>query len=854
MSDAGSPTNLPGLAAQLSALAQARPDEPMLADSSRSFTTADVAGLAAGIAETIGPVEASEPIVVLADRSLESVIAMFGVLWAGGAVAAVDGSDTPDRLRAVCAQIGSTVAIDPRRHAGRSAPPPAIDGARVVDVSAMVRGGFAHREPAPNGASVILVTSGSSGRPKAVMRTGEQVARTQAWGANDPHIRPGCRSAVFTPPFYGWGYVELVSETCNGRFALLLDPLVDSPAEIADAVARWGTERIALTPSLARQLPALFGWSRPFQAVTTAFIGGEPVSWPDVTAVRSLINERAVVYTSYGASELLIQTHRSRIGPEVIAGVEPLALGFPLEPQYCTVEPMGDHPGRGELVVSDLVSDRYLGDPELTAQRFGVDADGRRFWRSGDIVEVSVDGSTRHLGRVDDMVKVNGKRVEPGEVEAALGAVPGIRAAAVTARTLPSGRQQLIGHVEAESGTTARFVWDYLRKRLPEHLCPAVLVRHDRLPVNDRGKVDRSVLRVSKLTPWRDSAPSSSSTREEVAALGMVARILDLPDLGLDDILWDVGCDSLAAIEIASALVDLTGRDLQPNELLSLRTVRELVARAMEADHPARDWIVEFNTDGTRDPVFVVAGAGGPALVLRLLIDELGTDQPLVVYEQRGLHQYETPDRSVRKMADRYLADIVRRKPHGPYVLVGRSFGGLVAHELARRLQRRNEHVVLVLLDTYRVPISEPDADRPQIPRPQRPPRLAVRSSPWPVHLLKLAVWRAVTAKRTLRPRLEARVPRWMSITAPIGSPARYGEMARLARAIARADRRPILTVPIWLVHHTGSVTPEQWADQPDLRLVETGGDHFSMMGSPHVVIVAEAVRAAQQAALCGGE
>ena len=92
-----------------------------------------------------------------------------------------------------------------------------------------------------------------------------------------------------------------------------------------------------------------------------------------------------------------------------------------------------------------------------------------------------------------------------------------------------------------------------------------------------------------------------------------------------------------------------------------------------------------------------------------------------------------------------------------------------------------------------------------------------------------------------------------MTITAPIGSTARYGEMARLGLAIARADRRPVLNVPIWLVYHTGSVTPEQWADQPGLRLVETGGDHYSMMGSPHVGVVADAVREAQRAALQRG-
>ena len=825
-----------GPAERLAQRALAEPAAPMLADLARHFTVADVAARAAGVAEVlveaVGDVPAGYPVLVLADRSLESVITMLGVLWAGAALVPVDASDADARLSTTAAQVRATVALSPRRSTMRS-----VDGVRVVDVSAMRSGTSAPRVPLPGAAAVILTTSGSSGRPKAVLRTSEQTAIAQERAVLDPHQSARGRSAVFLPPFYGWGFVELVLETCAGRFALLVDIQTDEPDLIAAAIERWDIERLAVTPSLARLLPSLFGWTRGLAEVHTVFLGGEPVSWPDITAVRSLIASDGVVWVAYGASELLIQTHRFRVGPDLVAGEQPLALGYPLVPECCVVKPTGDHPDHGELVVYDLVAECYLGDPETTAERFGVDASGRRFWRTGDIIDVSADGLARYCGRVDDMVKINGRLVEPAEAELVLRNVPGIRIATVLPRTLASGRHQLVAHVETDASVSAVDVRRIVERELPTHLVPAVIVHHDALPVTERGKVDRGALHSAPVVPWRDHAESGELPyRLGAPVLGIVSRILELPDLSPDDVLWDVGCDSLAAIEIASEVVTAFGSKLAPNDLVTARTVREICERIAAGGVGQRSFAIEYHSAGTLPPIFMVPGAGSPALSLHLLISGLGEDQPVVVLERRGLHQFQRADRTLRAVVKRNLAEMRQRQPHGPYLLLGRSFGGIVAHEMAVQLLASGEPVTLVLIDTHRNLTVTPRGRR------QRPERLRTRVDVWPLYVAKLIVWRTAIARRWIRERV---LGHGGASAGPVGSVARYDSFAGIDHEILRCDLRPVIDAPVWFIHPRGSGASGHWLDHPQLTVVETGGDHFTMVNPPNTDIIVAAIREA---------
>ena len=153
--------------------------------------------------------------------------------------------------------------------------------------------------------------------------------------------------------------------------------------------------------------------------------------------------------------------------------------------------------------VSGAIASGYLDDPELTAARFYEDADGRSWWRSGDLVSVDHTGMYRHEGRMDDVVKVGGKLASPSEVTAVLQGIEGV-VAAITVPVVTDGNTRLVSHVEIEPGTEVRLeaVRATLRARLQPHAVPSAVMRHRRMPVNVRGKVDRQALADGPFEPW----------------------------------------------------------------------------------------------------------------------------------------------------------------------------------------------------------------------------------------------------------------------------------------------------------------------------------------------------------------
>ena len=432
---------------------------------------------------------------------------------------------------------------------------------------------------------------------------------------------------------------------------------------------------------------------------------GEALLWDDVPRLRTLIRDDAVLISKYGTSEAVGGLLRHVIPASMPLGTGRVPLGSvpgPLvEPGGVRLEPLGGEPGAPrEIVVTGHVASGYLSEPELTARTFGIDPDGTRWWRSGDLAEASADGVFRHLGRVDDLVKIRGQLVEPSESDRVLRSIPGIRRVLVQPQTAADGSARLVAHLEvdADSGLTAAQVRTRLSSSMAPHQVPSVLVRHDRLPLNDRGKTDRAALRALPAVPWLSSAPRpSASDPERFAALaaGQVLGTVVHPD----DDLWELGLDSLASVELGVILAEAGWTDLEPTALLEHRTPAAL-ARLRDADRSARRPVVVIHPDGRLRPIICIPGAGGTALAFRWLARELGEDQPLVVVEPVGLHSPGRPDRTVEQAAGRALDEIDRLPDLDPAVIVGYSAGGAIAYEIAGRLAGRGRSVHAVLLDT----------------------------------------------------------------------------------------------------------------------------------------------------------
>lgn len=799
----------------LARLAAEQPDRVVLVDDQGSLTVGELAGWAAAVSENVPP--GRTPVAVLVNRRVASIAACFGAPWAGRGVAPLDASEPRARLEEYLERLGSDVVLDATGEAGSR-----LAGLPVVDVTRVGRSNAAPRSVQLDDVSVLFFTSGSTGRPKAAGRTfaatNMQFELMSLLSGDDSEVS----GAMLLPMNFVGGFGPVMHGCTIGRRMYLVDPSTVPVTELADLIDAVGARRLTLTPTLIRTLAgALQG--RRLEGVTEVFGVGESTDWADIRALRGFVSRDVVYRTTYGASEIEgLVNAGTTVGPDVPIGLGRLPIGAMPGPERARLEPVDGADGVGELIVRGAVVAGYWGDPELTAERFGVDPDGVRTWRSGDLVRVDDDGIMHLCGRADDMIKVNGRLVEPAEAEGALRSVPGVRNVALVSRTLRSGRQQLVGHVEVDGAVEARAVHQMLNDRLPTHVVPGVLVRHLTLPTTQRGKVDRMALQALPIEPWRDVPAQRSLTAIESALVEILAEVLELGSVAIDDDLWQIGLDSLAAIELVEIVNTSLGGHLTPNDLMRATTPAAL-ARLVTGRLAERDVTpLLLNAEGDREPVHFVCGAGGPAVQYRSLAKALGRDQPVALYEQTGLHRRWRRDRSVSGAASRHIAQIERLSPSGGVVVAGHSYGGVVANEMARRLAARGRDVRLVMID----PVDMGMVDG----RLHRPVNLRVRSGSRAVHFLKLCWWRLHRLRRVL-----------MLPGAP-GSIRRYETFYQAGGRQVRQHRVIPFDGPTLLIRAGQGDPPLRWPTTLHMEVVTVSADHNGVVLPPAVDRTADAI------------
>jgi acyl-CoA synthetase (AMP-forming)/AMP-acid ligase II len=233
----------------------------------------------------------------------------------------------------------------------------------------------------------------------------------------------------------------------------------------------------------------------------------------------------------------------------------------------------------GELCVAGTgVARGYAGAPELTAERFRVDARRGRYYRTGDLATWRPDGTVVLLGRVDRQVKLRGRRIELGEVEAALEQHPAVAAAAVVVRGDPQDDGRLVGYVQPAGELDLDEVGRYLRGVLPYYLVPADLVPLDALPRNANGKVDHRALPEVPVAASTEGEPADPLVRSLVSVW---RAVLGRDDLGADSNFFASGGHSLLAAILATRVGALVGRQVSLLDVFDAPTPVEL-ARAME--------------------------------------------------------------------------------------------------------------------------------------------------------------------------------------------------------------------------------------------------------------------------------
>jgi acyl carrier protein len=442
-----------------------------------------------------------------------------------------------------------------------------------------------------------------------------------------------------------------------------------------------------------------------FSALTEVSTGGDVVPAGAVRRVMEAV-PGIRLRPMYGPTETTFcVTQIPFEDPEQVGEVLP--IGRPLDKTRVFVLDDGLRPVpagvAGELYVAGAGLARgYLGRPGLTGERFVAcpfGPPGVRMYRTGDVARWTQDGVLEFVGRADEQVKIRGFRIEPGEVEAALTGHPEVVSAVVIAREDTPGDKRLTAYVTTTGAGADSALREWVADRLPEYMVPSAVVILGQLPVTRNGKLDRAALPAPDYSA-AGTGRRPASAREEILC-AVFAEVLGIPRVSVDDDFFALGGHSLLAVRLVSRIRAVLGIELPIRAALSAPSPAGLAASLEEAvGHQNSGVLVPIRPAGDGPPLFCVHGGFGVGFEYTHL-SRCMPGQPLYGIGPRGLRGEELPG-SLPDMAADYVEQIRTVQATGPYYLLGWSFGGVVAQEMAVQLREAGDQVAgLILVDSY---------------------------------------------------------------------------------------------------------------------------------------------------------
>ena len=525
-------------------------------------------------------------VAILLERSIEYIVAMIGIWKAGAAFLCISDAYPQERIQFICQDCHVPLVLDRNR----------MDHIHDVekDEAAVLP------YPALEDAAMAIHTSGSTGTPKGILHDHRsllctverqlsftKLSQKDIFLGNSPFYFIACVLELITPLYAG----------CTVHF--LPEQQRRNMRVIEEYMAKESVTVAVMTVQLLKH------FKRPNQSLRVLLTGSERVS--------GIKGEGYALLNLYGSSETG--------GP---------AFAFPVN-EYYDNAPIGrpilgmvayvlDEKGNrvadgevGELCLSGVFARGYIGLPEQTAAAFTVNPfaadDGNAvLYHTGDMARWLSDGNLQYVNRKDWQVKINGQRVELGEIELALAAFPHIDTAVVQAFTKANGQQYLCAYYQGTCEVERKALKAFLGKKLLLYMIPEYYIRLDQMPLNLNGKLDRSQLQAPEVQAYNSYRPPVTDL-EKTLCVGF-ADVLNQKQIGLDRGFYLLGGDSLAAMELVSWLQD-KGIYMDPDQLVKYSTPEPLAKNILTEDdrnkvpcvavHPGRNKKLDLHiieTDG----------------------------------------------------------------------------------------------------------------------------------------------------------------------------------------------------------------------------------------------------------------
>ncbi|MBW4548499.1 MAG: amino acid adenylation domain-containing protein [Symplocastrum torsivum CPER-KK1] len=807
---------------------------------------------------------------IFVERSLEMIAGLLGILKAGGAYVPLDPNYPKERLADLLSDSQAPVLLTQEKLVTKL---PEYEAHVVcLDKDWEVISQQSQENPVsdvrPNNLAYIIYTSGSTGKPKGVA--------IEHCGAVNTIIDINERFQV--------GTKDRLLAVCSLNFDL-------SVYDVFGLLAVGGTiivPEASLGPNPAHWLELMVKeqvtfWNSapPVMQLFVSYVANQSnVSlpslrlvllsgdWIPVTLPNQLkaLSEKVQVISLGGATEASIWSIYYPI-ETVDATWKSIPYGKPLANQQFYIldsqlqpVPIGV---TGELHIGgDGLARCYFNRPELTQERFIPnplsDTSGTRLYKTGDLGRYLPDGNIEFLGRLDHQVKIRGFRIELGEIETVLTQHPQVRETLIVAREDRPGNKYLVAYVIPQKGQapTINELRSFLKQTLPDYMVPSAFVMLDLLPLTPNGKIDRKALPIPDQTSQELEKTFVAPRNELERQLTKVwEKVLGIQPIGVRDNFFELGGHSLLAATLWNEIEKVAGKSLPIATLFQSPTIEQLANMFREGGGaPSCSSLMVIQPGGSKPPLFCIHVLGRGLEFYRPMARYMDPEQPMygLTTEIATLDKKQVPPNRVEDLAAFYIKEMRILQPEGPYHLIGVSFGGEVAFELAQQLLAQGQKVaLLVLLDTRTKNAVKysPSSDRLSV-------YLRNLSQRGPAYILEKLHEKMKGSQGNLeRYCQELQCKFYQSIRHPLPPPLLEFTYRKLNTQASQAYVPQVYPGRVTLFRASKhefedrinySLDPEfGWGDlvTGGLEIHQVSGDHLSMLKEPHVQGLAEKLR-----------
>ncbi|WP_333873503.1 non-ribosomal peptide synthetase [Methylobacter sp.] len=648
------------------------------------------------------------------ERSIDQVIGWLSILKAGGAYVPLDPCYPKELLEFMLEDSAPLALLTNDQYEALFADMSKCP--RLIDLSTKFPAWAIFPDTNPDHESVglkpenlayVIYTSGSTGKPKGAEILHRGLQNLLPW-----YIREStnltCDDTVLVVTSMAFDVTQKVIYgplLVGARLVLASEPF--DPQAIVKLVLQERISMMTITPSGFYTLIDA-NTNGELSNLRRVFLGGEPMQ---PSKLLEMPEPRPEFFNNYGPTECTAIATSFRMSADLEQYLNrSVPIGRPiwnvriyiLDP-YQQPVPIGV---TGEIYIGGVAVGRgYLNRPELTAERFVLDPfvpeTSAHMYKTGDLARWLTDGTIEFLFRNDSQVKIRGFRIELNDIEAALLQHPQLREVVVDVYEAVPADKRLVAYVVSRNNAmiTPTEIRDFLKLKLPEFMVPSAYVLLNALPLTPNGKLNRKALPLplAEEASKECSAPCNEIERKLIV---IWKNLLGVKNIAIHDNFFELGGHSLLAVKMTIEISKQFNFDIPLGALYQSPTIKELGITISSGNQQSSSYsLVPIQTQGARPPLFAIH-----TISLHDLPRYLGKDQPL--YFLRYGMAAECSNRSVRlplleELASHYINEIQQLQPRGPYYLIGFSFGGVIAYEMANQLVANGHQVNFVgLLDS----------------------------------------------------------------------------------------------------------------------------------------------------------